>query len=147
MDKAIKTLIVDDNDINQMVLNAILSSQSERLQGTIGQHYPFDVKRMGDAASALEELDILQFDLICTDLLMPYMNGEEFVIRLAESGYKGALVIMTQVTEHTQTFINRIRKTYPGCAVLNKPFLYKEVSDSIARVLNLPLGLTSDNIK
>ena len=66
-------LVVDDKELNRSVLNVLLSHQGHR----IVEAY--------DGAEALNKAQSEKPELIITDILMPNMDGYEFVRRLRES--------------------------------------------------------------
>lgn len=66
-------LVVDDKELNRSVLNVLLSHQGHRIVEAC------------DGADALGKAQSEKPELIITDILMPKMDGYEFVRRLRES--------------------------------------------------------------
>ncbi len=82
--KAISVLVVEDHPFQQLYL--------ENLFNELGQ---FNLQFAGDGNAALECLKSHDFDLVLTDLLMPGMDGVQFIQALAASGSRPALAIMS----------------------------------------------------
>ena len=74
------TLIVDDEDVIKIGLKTIVDWEElgYKIAGTAG-----------NGLEALEMTEVIRPDLIITDILMPKMNGIEFMEALKERGYKG----------------------------------------------------------
>ena len=66
-------LVVDDKELNRSVLNVLLS------------HYGHHIVEACDGAEALGKAKVEKPELIITDILMPKMDGYEFVRRLRET--------------------------------------------------------------
>ncbi|TDW97548.1 response regulator [Dinghuibacter silviterrae] len=84
-----KILIIDDNDIVQMVLQKIL----------VKEGYSVDVAVNGK--EGLTFIDQEEYDLIITDLMMPYANGFEIIskIRQHPKGRHAPVIIISSVTQ------------------------------------------------
>ncbi|MCC2113012.1 MAG: EAL domain-containing protein [Hyphomicrobiales bacterium] len=87
----------------------------------------FLVETVGDgvaATAAITSPEIADFDLVCSDLNMPNLDGIAFLSRLAESGFKGAVIILSGENDA----IRRTAETYAAESGLNvlgslsKPF-------------------------
>ena len=79
----IKVLLIDDSPIVLNILKRILDSSPE-------------VMVIGTAKNGMEGLDQVRFlnpDVICTDLMMPVMDGLEFTKQLMETNPKPILVV------------------------------------------------------
>ncbi len=97
-----KILIVDDRVLNRQFLMTLLG---------YGSH---DLLEAGDGAEALEKVRAERPDLVITDLLMPTMNGFEFVQRLrTEPG-----IARTPVIFYTATYrLDEARSLADACGV------------------------------
>jgi DNA-binding response OmpR family regulator len=84
-----KILIIDDNDIVQLVLQKIL----------VKEGYSVDVAVNGKEGLSL--IDQSCYDLIITDLMMPYANGFEIIskIRQHPQGCQASVIIISSVTQ------------------------------------------------
>ncbi len=81
-----RVLIVDDDPL----LREIVASK------LIGDGYQVETAGDGIAATAaVTSPEIAAFDLICNDLNMPNLDGIAFLSRLAESGFNGAVIILS----------------------------------------------------
>ena len=84
------TLIVDDEDVIKIGLKTIVDWEElgYKIAGTAG-----------NGLEALEMTEVIRPDLIITDILMPKMNGIEFMEALKERGYKGKIVVLSNYGE------------------------------------------------
>ena len=84
----LRVLLVEDNDVNQLVATAMLSSQG----------YEVDVAENG--AKAVESVIAADYDVVLMDIQMPEMNGVEATKQIrALDGSKGEVPIIA-VTAH-----------------------------------------------
>src|SRR6187397_2860543 len=82
----------------------------------------YKVTAMSDARIALNKLQSEQPDLILLDLLMPDLNGAEFIEALSQLTLKVPILIMSAVSN-----VNVLLK-YPTVAgLIRKPFQIEEV--------------------
>ena len=84
------TLIVDDEDVIKIGLKTIVDWEElgYKIAGTAG-----------NGLEALEMTEVIRPDLIITDILMPKMNGIEFMEALKERGYKGKIIVLSNYGE------------------------------------------------
>lgn len=85
-----KILIVEDN--------ADLTDAYELVFGKEG----FDVKTAYDGKQALELLKTFTPDIILLDIMMPYMNGFEFLQRIHSSNQHARVVINSNLTQDAE---------------------------------------------
>ncbi|MGE7957582.1 EAL domain-containing response regulator, partial [Pseudomonas sp. NPDC089530] len=85
--KPCSILIVEDHPFQHMYL--------QHLFGELGPYY---LEGARDGEEALERLKWRKFDLVLTDLLMPGMDGVQFIQGLATLPYKPALAIMSSAS-------------------------------------------------
>ncbi len=81
-----RVLIVDDNHINRIVLEALLKKDGH------------EVVAVSDGAQAVEAVEAGDFDLVFMDMQMPVMNGVEATLairRLARSVRNTPIVALT----------------------------------------------------
>ena len=119
-------LVVDDHPTNRDVLLAILGFQGHRLL------------EAADGQEALEIVHDASPDLVICDILMPTMDGYEFVRRLREDpGFAGTPVIY--YTAHYREHEARSLAAQCGVEqVLLKPVEPEAVLDAVGRALGSP---------
>ena len=79
-----KILIVDDEPINQHVFNNHLDSSYYQITTAL------------NGADALKAIDgPIRFDLVILDVMMPGMDGFDFITELSKRRYEGALIIVS----------------------------------------------------
>ena len=93
IENKIKVLLIDDSPIVLNILKRILDKSSEVLV-------------IGTAKNGSEGLDQVRFlnpDVICTDLMMPVMDGLEFTKQLMETNPKPILVVSAALQGENET--------------------------------------------
>lgn len=107
-----RILIVDDKTVLCTLLEMILRKEG------------FETRGAGSAEKALELIDSGEsFDLILTDIMMPKMNGIEFVKVLHEREIATPVIAMTGAAPGISS--DQIRDNFNG--FLKKPFTNKEL--------------------
>lgn len=81
--KAVKLLLVEDNEMNRVVAKMALNT------------YNFDVIEAENGVEALKILEESKFDLILMDLQMPILGGIETTFKIRESGNKTPIIALT----------------------------------------------------
>jgi PAS domain S-box-containing protein len=71
---ACRVLVVDDNEINQIVVQALLKKDGH------------DVVLASDGAQAVQAVQVEHFDLVLMDMQMPVMNGEDAARAIRQLG-------------------------------------------------------------
>ena len=116
--KNIKILIVDDEEV---VINSI--SKIATMEG-------YSVDSVQDANSALQQISVNNYDLIICDIMLPGMDGFQFLTEL-ESKRIATPVIMT--TGYS-TIENAVKSLYTGAIeFIPKPFTVDEMISVISR--------------
>jgi DNA-binding response OmpR family regulator len=84
-----KILIIDDNDIVQKVLQTIL----------VKEGYAVDIAENGK--EGLSRIGEDRYDLIITDLMMPYANGFEIISKIKQHpvGKDIPVIIISSITQ------------------------------------------------
>ena len=115
-----RILIVDDEERLLRVLRLGL------------KRHGFDIHTAQNGQEALQELLTRDFDLILTDIRMPEMGGDEFVIELNRLDYRIPVVVMTAYAD-----VDSAVKTLKHGAkeYIKKPFSVDELLDVLMRVL------------
>ena len=84
------------------------------------------------AAQALRELDRTSFDLVITDLMMPGMNGLEFIRALHERGHDPQVVM---VTAHASVASAVEAMRHGAFDYIEKPFTADQLEQLVCRAL------------
>jgi two-component system chemotaxis response regulator CheB len=98
--KKIKVVLIDDSPIVLTILKRILSTST-------------DIEVIGtakDGAEGLKVVNELNPDVVCTDLLMPVMDGLEFTKALMSTNPKPILVISIAVQKEDKTNVFNVLK-------------------------------------
>jgi CheY-like chemotaxis protein len=121
MDKKVKILAIDDE---QVILDSII-----KLCSTENWH----VTATLSAPDGLKKAENGAFDLIICDIMMPDMDGFEFLEKLYQSEIKTPVIITTGFS----TVENAVKSLYMGAVdFLPKPFTFDELISNIKRGLN-----------
>jgi DNA-binding NtrC family response regulator len=114
-----RVLLVDDDA-------AVLETTAALLEDV------FDVVKASSGTQALGLLTAQAFDVICTDLQMPAMNGIELLRRAASIRPQVSAVLITGHRE----YLTEPRSRDLAYTVLLKPFSEREVIEQIRRAEN-----------
>lgn len=90
----------------------------------------YKVTAITDARIALNKLQLEQPDLILLDLLMPDLNGEEFIEALLQRELKIPILIMTGSANVNVQLTN---STVAG--IIRKPFQIEEIETKIQELI------------
>jgi len=115
-------LVVEDDDIMLKAIRNILSKDG------------FNVVTAKDGKEAFEKLDASDFDVVVTDLMMPYANGLEVVSRLRNDSTKrntGIIIVSSVGNEETITEAFRLGAD----DYLKKPIMAGELLIRIRKLL------------
>jgi len=119
-----KILVIDDDLAIRVLLQAVL------------RRMKFDVELAEDGAVGLERLESNgSFDLILLDLMMPKLNGYEFIERIGERYQDGGRPHIIVFTAAGKRGVDKI----PASAVCNtilKPFDLERFIEMIGECLN-----------
>ena len=118
--KKANILIVDDNQEIRDYVKEVLSSD-----------YSIDEAENGKVA--LDKIDTGYYDLVISDLMMPWIDGFELMQRMNEERYKDIpIMIVSARTSET----DKLRVLDDGALdFLTKPFNPKELSQRVANIL------------
>lgn len=123
-------LIVDDNAINRSFLVTLLGYAGHRLL---------------EAAGGVEGLQVMHAehpDLVISDILMPNMDGHEFVTRIYADATLAATPVIFYTAGYHETEARAIARSCGVRTVLAKP----SEPELILRTVNKTLGLPEDSI-
>ena len=116
-------LIVDDLSTNRDVLVTLLRNQGHR------------VLEAADGGAGLVVAQAKHPDLVITDVLMPVMDGYEFIRQLRASGEHNSLPILILTTETSQDKRDQGRAA-GGTGWIVKPFDPEKLITVIHRVVH-----------
>lgn len=120
MKDLIDILIVDDE---QVIIDSVIK---------IAKLEDFSIESALDAVSALKKLDSTKFNIILCDIMMPGMDGFQFLQEVAARKIQTPVIITTGYS----TVENAVKALYEGAvSFLPKPFSIDELSSIIQRGL------------
>lgn len=119
-------LVVDDARFSRKaVMAALAETGCEFVQAANGRE-------------ALEQLDSVDPDIVVTDLLMPEMDGIEFLGEVRSRGdQRPVFVVSADIQDSSRTECERLGAT----GFLNKPFRASELVDAVNAALSVGTGV------
>ncbi len=126
-------LVVDDLVINRRMLVTLLSKEGHRLL------------EAADGRSALAMVRAERPDLVITDVLMPVVDGYEFVRQLRLDPMIGGIPVLFYTAPYGEREARAVARTSGVPYVLTKPPEPATVLDIVARVLSGNLDVTTDD--
>jgi len=91
----------------------------------------------GDGKEALEWLDQTEISLIITDLVMPNMNGVEFINQVRSKYPKLPIIVSSGSTDTVRSRLGINNINVPGAsASIMKPFKSKELVELVEKVMS-----------
>ena len=115
-----KILVIDDDDKGREFLNAFLTYKG------------YQVYQASDAQKGLVMVDELGIDLVITDLMMPKLNGLEFIKKL-KSVHPDVVTIVCSAYKTNEMTANLLKAGAFFC--LDKPFNLEEIETHVKRGL------------
>lgn len=117
-----KTILVieDDPDVRSMLVKHL-------------KHQGFDVVTAKDGMEGLKKIKAGGYDLVITDIVMPYVSGTGLVTALKESNPHIPVIAMTGYGQEPEAVATEKKADL----VLSKPVMMSELKDHIARLLRL----------
>jgi CheY-like chemotaxis protein len=117
-----KTILVieDDPDVLSMIVKHL-------------EHQGFNVVTAKDGMEGLKKLKAGGYDLVITDIVMPYVSGTGLVTALKESKPEIPVIAITGYGEEPEAVATEKKADL----VLSKPVKMSELKDHIARLLGL----------
>ena len=115
----VSVLVIDDDEGIRTLLTVLL----ERISA--------EVECVPDGKEALSRLESRPYSVVILDLMMPRVDGFEFLRQLSESRPEllKNVIVLTAASQHT---LNRLRHEQEIWRVLRKPFDIAELIDSVA---------------
>lgn len=125
-DRKVKVLLAEDNRINQLLAQKILSG------------FKFDHVTVGNGKLAVEAVEKEDFDVILMDLMMPEMNGYEaaVAIRNMKDSQKKNIPIIAL----TAVVVGSVSENCAEMGIdryLSKPFKSEELYENIVELINI----------
>jgi CheY-like chemotaxis protein len=116
-------LVIDDSETNLLLLKAVLEDQG------------YQVEMMNDSRRAVDYIHRHDPDLVLLDLLMPGMDGFEFMGRLKDTGVKGRfpVVVVTAYDSHDN---KQKAKALGATDVINKPIDIPSFITKVESIVN-----------
>jgi CheY-like chemotaxis protein/anti-sigma regulatory factor (Ser/Thr protein kinase) len=105
------------------------------LLGTILKESGFHMESAFNGLEGLERLQSGSYDLVVTDVLMPGLDGLEFLKRMQE-GYPSVPVVVMTAQNTPDTLIRSIRER--AFSYFSKPFSSSAVIEMVSRALESP---------
>jgi CheY-like chemotaxis protein len=120
MEKERKTILVieDDPDVLSMIVKHM-------------KHQGFDVVTAKDGLEGLKNLKAGGYDLVITDIVMPYVSGTGLVTALKENKPDIPVIAITGYGDEPEAVATEKKADL----VLSKPVKMSELRDHIARLL------------
>lgn len=118
-----KILVIDDDEIIQNVLEKILQKE--------GYH----VEVAGNGKEGLHKLDAMPYDLVITDLMMPYANGYEIISKLKQhpNTASAPIVVISSIT-HEDSIMDSFKLGIDE--YIRKPIIIGELLMRIKKLLS-----------
>ena len=116
-----KILIVEDEDTFCESLKRVFEREG------------YEVDMAGSAESALAVLETRSFDLIITDIMLPGINGLEFLIKCIDRD-PGQVVIIMTAYENLWTADEAL--SLGAYAYITKPLMHDEIKRIVRNALN-----------
>jgi CheY-like chemotaxis protein len=110
-----RILLVDDERVTRELLRNLLTQH---------EHTVVEANNGAEAYSLFTKGN---FDLVMTDSIMPFVNGEELAARIKQFAPKQPILMITG-----QDYRHRSRS--PVNAVIHKPFAYEALEQEIAKL-------------
>ena len=95
-------LIVDDSLSNQLVLESLLDQYSDDFE------VEFNIDMAMHGKDAVDHCEVMRYDIIFMDIMMPVMNGIE-ATRLIHQSYPSTMIIAVSAVNDTEHEINILR--------------------------------------
>jgi DNA-binding response OmpR family regulator len=123
MSKTVNILLIDDDELILKVVNRILQKEG------------FVVKTATNGKEALEIIDREKFDLMITDLMMPYSNGFEVISKFKQHPNAEGVPIIVISSVGTENAI-RDGLNIGADDYLRKPIMPDELIIRVKRLIN-----------
>jgi len=116
-------LVVDDDALVRAAVRRVLTRAG------------YQVWDVPDGTEALELLDVIQFDLVLTDVYMNPMSGLELLARLRRYHHTMPVVVMSGGGSASREDLFGLATACGAQATLAKPFLPGQLCDAVSTAL------------
>lgn len=130
--EGLSALVVDDNQINRMILTAMLKELG------------FTVSEAADGYEAVQKVSDARFDVVLLDISMPGIDGIETLARIRNLDRPWCFVPAVSVTANASKEDHARILDQHFSALLLKPIELRQVSATLANVLGLETKVASD---
>jgi EAL domain-containing protein (putative c-di-GMP-specific phosphodiesterase class I)/FixJ family two-component response regulator len=122
--RALSVLVVEDHDFQREMIVEMLKRLNAK-----------KIHSASDGQRALDVLTTTAVDLIVSDIDMPGMDGLEFMRLLAETGYRGSVIIVSAIATALLTATEAMTKAYgiTLLGVISKPVTRAALARLIVR--------------
>jgi CheY-like chemotaxis protein len=111
-----RILLVDDKRVERELIKGLLCKD---------EHIVIEANNGAEAYSLFTQS---RFDLVMTDRVMPFMNGDELALRIRQVAPQQPILMVTGENY-------RRGPRNPFNAILNKPFEYSDLQEEIKKLL------------
>ncbi|HKL38120.1 MAG TPA: response regulator [Bacteroidales bacterium] len=118
-----KILVIDDSETNLLLLRVVLEDEG------------YEVELMNDSRKAVDYISRHDPDLVLLDLLMPGMDGFEFMGQLKDTGVKGRFPVLV-VTAYDSPDNMQKAKALGAADVINKPIDIPSFINKVESIVN-----------
>lgn len=119
-----KILVIEDNELLLKMIEFILKKNG------------FTITSAKNGKEAIEALDTAPFDLIITDLMLPYANGFEIIDRIKQNKEQNQVpVIIISAVTNEETVMAGFENGADD--YIKKPFTPGELLSRVVRLLNV----------
>lgn len=118
-----KILVIDDSETNLLLLRAVLEDAG------------YDVELLNDSHQAVASINKHKPDLVLLDLLMPGMDGFEFMDKMNQDIRRPGfpIVVVTAYDSHDN---KQKAKDLGAAEVINKPIDISSFLDKVEQIVN-----------
>jgi DNA-binding response OmpR family regulator len=117
-----RILIVDDDEVILMILKNLLFKEG------------YEVIQAKNGKEAIELKDQFSFDLVITDLMMPYVNGYEVLSNFRNDASIGSIPIIILSSVGNNTAVQEVLSLGAN-EFIYKPFVAKELLYKVQQLL------------
>ena len=120
-ERSTKILVCEDSNVINMIIQYRLVKDG------------YDVEIAKDGQAAIEKLDSTSYDLIITDLLMPFTGGLELINKIRTELKSKVPIIVVSALDHESSIIEALKLGADD--YITKPFSPSELSIRVKKLL------------
>ena len=129
-----KVLLVDDSSLVRASQQSVLEQAGYKVSAVAV-----------DGLQALELTQSDRFDFICLDIIMPNMNGLEFLERFRQTDSKTPVVLCTCLASEKDAISILESKMDPKSGIIPKPLNIEDLENTLDRIESGPKPEESDS--